>query len=175
MGEIHTKNPYLESYSRQENITNIEELTEVVQTFLEHDLGCREVRNVEIQQVHRVRKSKDGNPCPILARFLRYKDCQQIFLLGHRLKGTKIQMFQDLPQDVIACHKAQIGAYKDARKSGVAASSSQSQLDKLFIRGKLLPIRQKFIVINIKTTLFRLTLKLSNFSGFIITNMLFTN
>jgi len=76
--EIHTKN----LYPRRENIkfTNIEESTgiggrnedteEVLRTFLERDLGYREVRNIEIQRVHRIGKSKDGNPRPILARFL---------------------------------------------------------------------------------------------------------
>ena len=156
LGEIHTKNLYLESYSRRENIkfTNIEESTEiggrnedteeVLRTFLERDLGYREARNVEFQCVHRIGKSKDGNPRPILARFLRYKDCQQIFSLGHRLKGTNFQMFRDLPQEIIARCKAQMEAFKDARKNGVAASFSQSQPDKLYIRGKLWPIRQKF-------------------------------
>ena len=104
LGEIHTKSLYLESYSRRENIkfTNIEESTEiggrnedteeVLRTFLERDLGYREARNLEFQHVHRIGKSKDGNPCPILVRFLRYKDCQQIFSLGHRPKGTNFQI-----------------------------------------------------------------------------------
>ena len=156
LGEIHTKNLYLESYSRRENIkfTNIEESTEiggrnkdteeVLRTFLERDLGYREARNVEFQRVHHIGKSKDGNPRPILAHFLRYKDCQQIFSLGHRLKGTNFQMFRDLPQEIIARRKAQMEAFKDARKNGVAASFSQSQPDKLYIRGKLRPIGQKF-------------------------------
>ena len=108
LDEIHTKNLYLEAYSRRENIkfTNIEESTEiggrsgedteeVLRNCLERDLGYRDARNVEIQRVHRIGKSKDGNPRPILARFLRYKNCQQILLLGHRLKGTNFQMFRD--------------------------------------------------------------------------------
>ena len=156
LGEIHTKNLYLESYSRRENIkfTNIDESTEidgrnedteeVLRNFLERDLGYREARNVEFQRVHRIGKSKDGNPRPILVRFLRYKDCQHVFSLGHRLKGTNFQMFWDLPQEIIARRKAQMAAFKDARKNGVAASFSQSQPDKLYIRGKLWPIGQKF-------------------------------
>ena len=109
LNEIYTKNLYLETYSRWENIKfmNIEELTgiggrsgedteKVLRNFLERDLGYREARNVEIHRVHRIGKSKDGNPRPILARFLRYKDCQQLFLLGHRLKGTNFQMFREI-------------------------------------------------------------------------------
>ena len=84
--EIHTKNLYLEAYSRRENInfTTIVESTEIVgrsgentedvlRNFLERDLGYMDARTVEIQRVHRIGKSKDGNPRSILARFLRYK------------------------------------------------------------------------------------------------------
>ena len=159
LDEIHTKNLYLEAYSRRENIKfmNIEESVEVggrsgedtedvLRKFLERDLGYREARNVEIQRVHRIGKSRDGNPRPILARFLRYKDCQQIFLLGHRLKDTNFQMFRDLPREIISRRKLQMGAFKDARRNGVAASFSQSQPDKLYIRGKLWPIGQNFTI-----------------------------
>lgn len=67
--EIHTKNIFLESYSRWENINfmNIEDSTEiggrnedteeVLWTFLGRDLGYRETRNVEFQCVHRIDKS----------------------------------------------------------------------------------------------------------------------
>ena len=148
--EIHTKNIYLEAYSRLENIefTNIDESAEVggcsgedtedvLWNFLEQNLGYREARNVEIQRVHRIGKSRDGNQSPILACFLRCKDCQQIFLLGHRLRGTNFQMFRDLPWEIITRRKVQMGAFMDARRNGVAASFSQSQRDKLYIRGKL--------------------------------------
>ena len=121
-----------------------EDTEEVLRTFPERDLGYREARNVEFQRVHCIGKSKDGNPRPILVRFLRYKDCQQIFSLGHRLKGTNFQMFRDLPQEIIARRKAQMEAFKDARKNGVATSFSQSQPDKLYIRGKLWLIGHKF-------------------------------
>ena len=53
-------------------------------------------------------------------------------------------MFRDLPQEIIARRKAQMEAFKDARKNGVAASFNQSQPDKLCIRGKLWSMGQKF-------------------------------
>jgi len=55
-------------------------------------------------------------------------------------------MFRDLPQEIITRRKVEMGAFKDARKNGVAASFSQSQPDKLYIRGKLWPIGQKFTI-----------------------------
>ena len=141
--------------SASSKFTNIEESTEiggrscedteeVLQNFLERDLGYWDARNIEIQRVHHIGKSKDGNPHPILACFLRYKNCQQILLLGHRLKGTNSQMFRDLPQEIITRRKVQMAAFKDARRNGVAASFSQSQPDKLYIRGKLWLVGQKF-------------------------------
>ena len=153
---IHTKNLYLESYSRRENVKfiNIEEFgatagcsedaEEVLRTFLERDLGYMEATSVESQRVHRFGKSKDGKPRHILARFLRYKDRQQIFSLGHRLKDTDYQMFRDLSEEIITRHKKQMEAFKDAREHGVAASFSQSQPNKLYIRGKLWLVGQKF-------------------------------
>ena len=101
---------------------------EVLRTFLERDLGYREARNVEFQRVHRIGKSKDGNPRPILARFLRYKDCEQICSLGHRFKGTNFQMFRDLAQEIIARRKAQMEAFKDAGKMELLLPSANLNL-----------------------------------------------
>ena len=77
---------------------------------------------------------------------LDIKIVNRSFSLGHRLKGTNFQMFRDLPQEIITRRKVQMGALKDARKNGVAASFSQSQPDKLYIRGKLWPIGQNFTI-----------------------------
>ena len=103
--EIHTKNSYLESYSRRQNINFInieysteiggsaEDIEEVLRTFLERDLGYRETRNAEFQCVYRIGNSKDENPRPILVQSLTNKNCQQIFSLDDRSKGTSFQMF----------------------------------------------------------------------------------
>ena len=108
--ELKTKDLYLEAYSRRENI-NIEESSpsgsredteEVLRSFMEGELGYGDARTLEIQRVHRRGKKKsDGEPRPILARFLRSKDCDKILALGHRLKSSNFQMFRDLPQELI--------------------------------------------------------------------------
>ena len=72
-----------------------EDVEETLRSFLERDLGFLDSRTVEVQRVHRNGKAKDGNHRPILARFLRYKDVQNIFALGHRLEDTNFQMFRD--------------------------------------------------------------------------------
>ena len=94
---IEDKNLYLEAYSRRENIPEEETIKEdtetVLRTFLETELGFGDAANVEIQRVHRLGKKRGENPRPILARFLRYKDCGKLFSMGHRLWGTNYKMY----------------------------------------------------------------------------------
>ena len=99
--ESETKILYLEAYSGRENLKfmNITEDTslengredteEVLRSFMERELGYMNARKVEIQRVHRIGKITSVKTRPILARFLRYKDCQEMLSLGHRLKDTK--------------------------------------------------------------------------------------
>ena len=115
INNLHMKHLYLESsYSRRENLkffgipekeANIEEGGEAFDTravlnqFLETVLGFQDPRiNREIQRVHRVGKSNNGKPRPILARFLRFKDRERILRQGFKLKGTEYMMLQDFPQ-----------------------------------------------------------------------------
>ena len=148
INDINSKNLYLEAYSRRENIKffNIpevreEDTEEVLRNFMERDLGYRHARSVEIQRVHRLttRRNRDTAPRPIIARLLRYKDVEEIFSLGRRLEETDIQMFRDLPLEIIKRRKDQMAVFKEARRQGMRASFSKSQPDKLFINGKFWP------------------------------------
>ena len=148
INDINSKNLYLEAYSRRENIKffNIpevreEDTEEVLRNFMERDLGYRNARSVEIQRVHRLtsRRNRDTAPRPIIARLLRYKDVEEIFSLGRRLEETDIQMFRDLPLEIIKRRKDQMAVFKEARRQGMRASFSKSQPDKLFINGKFWP------------------------------------
>ena len=75
---------YLEAYSRCENLKfeNIvdendgrEDTESVLRDFLETELGLEDASTVDIQRVHCLGKKNDDKPRPIIARFLRYKDC----------------------------------------------------------------------------------------------------
>ena len=153
MEELETKDLYLEAYSRRENIkfTNIAELSspsrkqedteEVLRDFLEDQLGYLQARTVEIQRVHRLGKKKnDGEPRPILARFLRYKDCEDILSFGRHLQGSNHQMFRDLPYEIVKRRKDQMATLKRAKQLNIPASFSKAQPDKLYVRGKLWPV-----------------------------------
>ncbi|CAH3028683.1 unnamed protein product [Porites evermanni] len=145
MDEIISKNLYLEAYSRRENIKffNIpeareEDTEEVLRSFMERDLGYINGRSVEIQREHRLSNRRNSTTAQI-ARFLRYKDVEEIFSLGRRLEGTDFQMFRDLPLEIIKRRKDQMAVFKQARRQGMRASFSKSQPDKLFINGSFWP------------------------------------
>ena len=87
--ETESKSLYLKAYSRHENIKfmNIEagprdqteDTEKILRDFLERELGYVDAQNAAFQRVHRTGKTKDGNPRPILACFLSYKDVKNIF------------------------------------------------------------------------------------------------
>ena len=143
---IEDKNLYLEAYSRRENI-NFENIPEedaedtemVMRTFLETELGFDDAAIVEIQRVHRLGKKRGESPRPILARFLRYKDCGKLLSLGHRLRETNYKMYQDLPFEIVERRRAQMKTFKKARRNNIPAAFSKAQPDKLYIRGILWP------------------------------------
>lgn len=138
----------MEAYSRRgkikfENIpeeeTDKEDTEMVLRTFLETELGFGDAANVEIQRVHRLGKKKGESPRPILARFLRYKDCGKLLSLGHCLRATNYKMYQVLPFEIVERRRAQMETFKEARCNNVPVAFSKAQPDKLYIRGKLWP------------------------------------
>ena len=147
--EVEDQHLYLEAYSRRENVKfeNIpeddasrEDTELVLRSFLERDLGYVDAASVEIQRVHRLGKKKEGKQRPILARFLRFKDCQSMLALGPRLRETNFKMYQDLPFEIVERRRAQMDTFKKARRNNIPASFSKAQPDKLFVRGKFWPL-----------------------------------
>ena len=147
--DVKDRNLYLEAYARRENIKfeNIPEDTSskedsemVIRSFIERELGCSEAADIEIQRVHRLGKGKEGQPRPILARFLRYKDCEKLFSLGHRLRETNFKMYQDPPFGIVERRRAQMDTFKQAKRNNIPAAFSRAQPDKLLIRGKVWPL-----------------------------------
>ena len=147
--EVEEQHLYLEAYSRRENLKfeNIpesvasgEDTEFVLRSFLERDLGYVNAASVEIQRVHHLGKKKEGKLRPILARFLRFKDCQSMLALGPRLRETNYRMYQDLPFEIVERRRGQMDTFKKARRNNIPASFSKAQPDKLFIRGKFWPV-----------------------------------
>lgn len=142
--DLKTKDLYLEAYSRRENIKFLhieekkdEDVEEVLREFLRDYLDYEDCDTVEFQRLHRNGKGVGSNPRPILARFLRYKDCENILSLGKNLKGTQFQMFPDLPYELIKRRKTLLPVLKKAKQNKIPAAFSKAEPDKLFVRGKL--------------------------------------
>ena len=151
---LHAQHLYPESYSRRENLkcfaipeneASASEGKDVVGTidvlceFLHDVLGFRDPkRNMEFQRVHGIGKSVPGKPRPILARFLRYQDCETVLRAGFELKGTEYMILQDFPQEIIERRRKQMPKLKEAKKRGQKVSFSKSEPDKLFIDGKFI-------------------------------------
>ena len=145
--ELMSKNLYLESYSRRENIKFFsipekegENTEEIIREFMERELGYHDARSVELQRVHCINRGRNiPGPRPIITRFLRYKNVEEIFALGRRLERSGYQMFRDLPREIIKRRREQMPTLKKARRNGLKASFSRSQPDKLYINGKFWP------------------------------------
>ena len=153
--EIEDKNFYLEAYSRRENLifenilqaTDREDTESVLRAFLEMELGYKDANTIEIQRVHRLGKKRDEEkPRPIIARFLRYKNCEEILSMGSRLRGSTFRMYQDLPYEIVARRRKQMNTFREARKNNIPASFSRAQPDKLFIKGKLWPVGKPLVI-----------------------------
>ena len=105
--------------------------------FLETTLGFEDPRRIEIQRVHRIGKSINGKPRPILARFLRFPDREMILRQGFRLKDTEFMILQDFPQEIIEKRRKMMPKLKQAKDKGLRVSFSKSEPDKLIINGKV--------------------------------------
>lgn len=132
---------YAEAYSRRENLKFIgideedgENTREVLLNFLDKELGLANAQKIEFQRVHRNGKN---TPRTIIARFLRYSDCERILSLGKNLKGKPFTIYQDYPTQILDRRKKAMGALKEARKRGKKAAFSKTYPDKLYIDGEL--------------------------------------
>ena len=92
---------------------------------MENVLGFMDASSVEIQQVHRLGKKKENGPRPILARFLRYKDCEKILSLGRRLKDSNYKMYQDLPYEIVHWRKQLMATFKKVKANKIPAAFNQ--------------------------------------------------
>ena len=133
----------LEAYSRRENLKfagipeaegeSQEETRTILVEFLSNQLGFRHPEEIEFQRIHCIGKKGD-RPCLIIARFLRYADRQRVMKNAFKLKETDVKIFEDLPKELFSLSKKYLPAYYEAKK----AVFSKSELDKLFIDGKLI-------------------------------------
>ena len=133
------ENTKFENINKWEEGSDKEDSGQVPRLFMETELGFMDASNVEIQRVHRLGKKKENEPRPILARFLRYKDCEKILLLGRRLKDSNYKMYQDLPYEIVQRRKRLMATLKKTKANKIPAAFSTAQPYKLFVRGSCGP------------------------------------
>ena len=152
---------YQEHYSRRENLmflgiqendapidaesetenNNVENTKEVIYNFLQKELGLENaVTRFEFQRIHRVGKRSGKKPRPIIARFLRYSDREEVLLRAKTsLKGKDCGVFEDMPKELYQLRKAQMKKLQNAKHNGSTAFFSRKYPDKLFIDGNYVP------------------------------------
>ena len=86
---------------RVENRQEIEKTEEVLFSFMEQELQIRNPRDYELQRVHRLGKKKTNGSRPIIARFLRYCDREEVLDQARKkLKGKDFSVFEDMPKEL---------------------------------------------------------------------------
>lgn len=110
---------------------------------MEDELNITDARKrIEFQRVHRLGRPKSsGDPRPIIARFLRYQDREEVMQKARaKLKGKDYAVFEDIPKELYELRKKQQNKLKRARQDGHKAFFSKKFPDKLFINGKFVPL-----------------------------------
>jgi len=156
---------YQEHYSRRENLMfigiqeevgtqgdeenstvsnqNTENTKEIIYNFMEQELQIQNARSrIEFQRVHRVGKERGKKSRPIIAKFLRYCDREEVLFKARKLlKGKTYSVFEDMPKELYELRKAQLKKRQNAKERGDTAYFSKKYPDKLFINGKFILLK----------------------------------
>ena len=85
-------------------------------------------------------KRSGKKPRPIIARFLRYSDREEVLLRAKTsLKGKDCGVFEDMPKELYQLRMAQMKKPQNAKHNGSTAYFSRKYPDKLFIDGNYVP------------------------------------
>lgn len=126
---LSEKSDYNESQSRRNNLIfdGIQESESEtwsdseakVKKLLSEKLGI-DHQKIELERAHRTGKtsSEATRPRPIVAKFLRFKDKQEVLSNAKKLAGTNIYINEDYPEAVRQKRKDLLPAMKEARKRG---------------------------------------------------------
>lgn len=71
---------------------------------------------------------------------------KKYFHLGTDWKTQISKMFRDYTTEIVKPRKDQMKTFKEAGRNGIPALFSQTQPDKLFIRGRLWPVGRELII-----------------------------
>ena len=145
---------YQGHYSRRENLMfvgneengtpfdDVENTKEVTYDFLQRELSFENAQSrFEFQRIHRVGKRTGKKPCPIIVRFLRYSDREDVLPRAKTsLEGRDYGVFEEMPKELYQLRNAQMKKLQNAKHhQGSTAYFSRKYPDKLFIDGNYIP------------------------------------
>ncbi len=115
----------LESYNRRENLLfeNIPEQENEncalkMKDFFSKALGIK--HTIQLQRVHRLGPRRDEDhrhPRPIIARFLRYPDREEVWHARTKLRGTSTIIREDFPEQIEAERRTLLPIFKAAKQN----------------------------------------------------------
>ena len=123
---------------------NVENTKEVIYDFLQRELialRMPKVSRFEFQRIHRVGKRTGKRPCPIIVRFLRYSDREDVLPRAKTsLEGKDYGVFEEMPKELYQLRNAQMKKLQNAKHhQGSTAYFSRKYPEKLFIDGNYIP------------------------------------
>ena len=145
---------YQGHYSRRENLMfvgneengtpfdDVENTKEVTYDFLQRELSFENAQSrFEFQRIHRVGKRTGKKPCPIIVRFLRYSDREDVLPRAKTsLEGKDYGVFEEMPKELYQLRNAQMKKLQNAKHhQGTTAYFSRKYPEKLFIDGNYIP------------------------------------
>lgn len=133
--DLEARANYQEDYSRRNNLhitgvderpgENWEQTTAQVTKLLEEKLN---LRDIELERAHRVGQPGGQRNRPIVARFNRYQDRENVRRSAVKLRGTRIYINEDLCKASQEKRRQQLPLMKQARSEGKVAYFNHTRL-----------------------------------------------
>ena len=114
-----------------------ENTTEMIHEILETKLGIEDARaKVKIDRSHRIGKKRAGNnkPRPIVVKFNWHQDKEFVRINARKLKGTKIGVAEQFPEEIESVRKT---LYPELKKAKAEGKKAVMVRDKLYIEGQV--------------------------------------
>ncbi len=114
-----------------------ENTTEMIHHLLESKMEVEDARNkVKIDRSHRIGKKRAGNnrPRPIVVKFNYHQDREFVRINAKKLKGTKIGISEQFPEEIESIRKT---LYPELKKAKAEGKKAKIIRDKLIIEGRV--------------------------------------
>ena len=114
-----------------------ENTTEMIHELLESKIGITDARNtVKIDRSHRIGRKRDGDrkPRPIVVKFNYHQDREFVRLNAKKLRGTRIGISEQFPEEIENIRKT---LYPELKKAKLEGKRAKIVRDKLIIEGQV--------------------------------------